>query len=234
MAGIPAESAQQLASGTLVLSVASFEEAYASTKGARDGDADLREAVVIRQLLCDLVLGNYINFVAMHALVYANRQRGWAWVPTTREEIEHVGEMASLFFLNPLYHLTPEQQVNEQAVLSNGRQKGSGQAVAAIIRTARWDVAKTVLCGAMDLLSRNLMEVWTGPEAHERLVYQTLMLSLRTDNDMGALLLHQLAMAHQQRGWDWRPSPDERHAIAETAAQYLVEKRYNAAQCLSP
>lgn len=80
----------------------------------------------------------------------------------------------------------------------------------------------------MDMFSRNLMEVWASPEAHEQSVYQTFMLCLRVDNDVGALLMHQLAMTHHQRGWDWRPSPDEFHAVAEISARQLIEKRYNA------
>ena len=140
-----------------------------------------------------------------------------------------MAEIGSLFILHPHYQLTSEQQEKERVVLSREGSSDSAQALAGVIKSARWDVACAVLCGAIDTLGHNLMEVWDGPEAHEQRIYQMLMLCLRIDNTIGALLLHQLAMAHHQRGWAWRPSPDEFRAVAEIAARYLIEKRYNAA-----
>lgn len=228
-ASLPVDKAQVLVAGMLAVNVATFEEKYAGTKGARHNDPDFREACLTHNLLSNLVGGNYVGFIAAHCLIYANRVHGWTWTPRTKEDVEHVGETGAAIFLNPAYHLTPAQQEKERVILAQGNLDSSARSVAVIIKTARWDVARTVLCGAMDPLSRNLMEVWAGPEAHEQLVYQTLMLTLRVDNTLGALLLHQLAMAHHQRGWAWRPSPDEFHAVAECAARPLVDKRYDAA-----
>jgi hypothetical protein len=226
---IPADKAQELVVGALSVNITTFEEKYAGTRGVRNKDSDFREACLTHNLLSNLVGGNYMGFIAAHCLIYANRLRGWTWAPTTREEILHIGEMGAPLFLDSYYQLTSQQQEREQAVLSQGTSQSSARALAVIIETARWDVARITLCAMMDTLSRNLMEVWAGPEAHERLVYQTLMLTLRIDNAAGALLMHQLAMAHHQRGWEWRPSPDEFHAVAECAARPLVDKRYDAA-----
>jgi len=225
----PTDIAKEYARGLFSVSIASFEESYVGARRADARDSDFREAFVTRTLLGDLVDGNYIGFLAMHALIFANRLQGWEWLPTSQEEIEHVGEMASLFLIHPHYQLTPEQQAKEKVILSEDHASKGTQALVAVIETAQWDVARTVMCAAMDTLSRNLMEVWAGPEAHEKLVYQTLILSLRVDNTLGALLLHQLAISHHQRGWDWRPSPDEFHAIAEISARQLIDKRYNVA-----
>lgn len=229
LASIPADKMKELVVGIFALNVASFEEKYAEGIGTRHPDHDFREASLVHNLLSNLVGGNYVGFLAAHALIYVNRLRGFDWVPSSQEEIVHIGETASVFLLHPHYQLTLEQQDKEQALLSQTGAGDGAQALPVMITTARWDVAGTVMRLAVDTLGRNLMEVWSGPEAHEQLVYQTLMLCLRTDNTIGALLLHQLAMAHHQRGWEWRPSPDEFHAVAENAARYLVEKRYNAA-----
>lgn len=226
---LPPEDAKQLIAGTLVVSVASFEESYLQALGGRPPEPAFREAFVFRTLVGDLLGKNYIGFLAMHALTYANRLQGWTWSPSTRAEVEHVGEMASLFLLHSHYQLTPDQQTREQMTTADQSFQGGPESISAIIKVAKWEVARVVLCEAMDTLSRNIMEVWAGQEAHEQLIYQTLMLFLRVDNCMGALLLHQWAMGHHQRGWDWRPSPDEFHVVAENLARQLLDKRYNLA-----
>ncbi len=227
---IPKDKARELVIGTLAVNVATFEENYAKL---RNKSADRREANLVFVLLSNLVGGNYLGFLAAHALTYVNRVRGLDWAPSSEQEIMHIAETGGVLLLHPHYQMTADQSAKEQAILAHEPTQNGAGAVAAIIKSAQWNVARMVLCAGMDTLARNLMEVWSSPEAHERLLYQTFMLCLRTDNTMGALLLHQLAMAHHQRGWDWRPSPDEFHAVAETAARALVDRRYNAIKLVS-
>ena len=140
--------------------------------------------------------------------------------------------MAAVLLYHPHYQLTSSQVEKEQALLVQENSRTRSQMLDVIIKANQWDLTRAAMCSGMDALSFNIMGAWASPEAHEQLVYQLLILSLRTDNIMGALLLHQLAMAHHQRGWDWRPSPDEFHNIAEISARYLVEKRYNVISML--
>jgi hypothetical protein len=222
---LPADDAKKLMGGLFAVSVASFEESYQQALSGRPSDPNFRDAFLFRTLIGDLVDRTYIGFLAMHALTYANRLQSLTWSARTQAEVEQVGEMASLFLVHPHYQLTPDQQARERAILAERSYQSGPGGVATIIKAAKWEVARVVLCEAMDTLSRNIMEVWAGAEAHEQLVYQTFMLCLRTDNCLGALLLHQWAMAHHQRGWDWRPSPDEFHAVAENLARQLVDER---------
>ena len=226
---VPTNDAKKLMIGLFALSVASFEESYLQALSGRPSNQTFWEAFLFRTLIGDLVDRNYVSFLAMHALTYANRLQSLTWSARTQAEMEQVGEMASLFLVHPHYQLTPDQQARERAVLAGGRDQSDPGATATIIKVAKWEVARVVLCEMMDTLSRQIMEVWAGAEAHEQLVYQTFILCLRTDNCLGALLLHQWAMAHHQRGWDWRPSPDEFHAVAENLARQLVDERRNLA-----
>ena len=170
------DAAKELLVNVFALSVVSFEESFAQALSSSQA-AEFREAFIVRTLIGNLIDRNYIGFLAVHALIYVNRLRGWAWSPSTKEEVAHVGEMASLFLVHPHYQLTPEQLATEQMLLAAPNRHTSHEDIIAIIKSGQWEAARIVCCSGMSTLSRNLMEVWAGAEAHEQRVYQTLMLS---------------------------------------------------------
>jgi hypothetical protein len=224
---LPEAEATKLAAGLCVLNVATFEESYGQVVGSRHGVLP-REASVKHCLLKNLFGRNYLGVLGAHALICLHMWRGWEWLPASREDFTQAGEMAAAFLVHSHYRLNPDQIEHERQVLARGRQDDR-PALLMLATDGQWDAARAVMMAGMQVLSRNLLAAWRSPEAHEQLVYQQWMLALRTNNSIGALLLHELAMAHHTRGWDWRPSPDEFDLTAEAAARLLIDRRYGAA-----
>lgn len=227
---LPPQESTEIASGTMLLTVISSEELYSKDIAKGIDTPTSRETFVVHNLLSNLLGGGYPGFLGLHALAAYHAVNGYTWRPKTQDEFKAIGDMAAVIALHEDYRGAEEHMRHEAEILARpgDRFQEQSRVVSHLIREEDWETTCVVMQGTMQTLSRNLLDAWSSPEQYEAHVYRTLVAALRTDNLLAVLVLHCLAVAHYDRGWDWRPSPAEFEATAERAARYLIDPRYRA------